>query len=301
MYVEFYILDNLIMNLLILRLAACMLGVKPVFWRITLCSSLGAVYALSALFIPWLLSPALKILLCFLMALGLPLQGIKNIFLQAGAVAISTFATGGLTYALALLTGGGFESGFLVASIPIRILLYTATVLTLLPNVIRRIRRKSIGLTLEMQVIIEHDGRTIYLNGLIDTGNSLRDPLTGMPGVLISCPPLYKYANSPVICHGAFSSNILYGFKPDSIKISGQDVSAFVFIADSQVQFSGGEFTALIPLDALPISYKNNSEEVKCKTNSGCLSSNWFKRFLATLSKAAAYFTSAPAKRFRHH
>ena len=257
MYVELYILDNWLMNVLILRLAACLMGLRSVFWRDLLFALLGALYALCSLFYPWLLHPVMKVVLCFIMAFSAKWQGVRAYLLHVGAVALSTFIAGGTAYALALLTGGDLSGGYIVASLPLRAIIYTAVLIAFLPNLLRRIRRERITSELQLPIVIEQDGNTFSLTGIVDTGSSLSEPVSALPGLLVCCNDLKKYANTPVITHGAFQCSVIYGFMPDRICISGQEVAAFIFLTESDLMFSGAVFQALIPPDALPIEYKN--------------------------------------------
>lgn len=268
MYVELYILDNWLMNVLILRLAACFLGLRPGFFRIALLSGVGAIYAVFALFFKLLLHPVLKIALCFIMAFSLKPDGARDYFIKTGVVALATLLAGGIAYALALAFGGESNGGLLIAPIPLRIIIYTAAILAFLPNLIRRIRRNRVSASLYADIIIEHEGELFSMTGFIDTGNTLKDPITALPGVLVFCPDLSKYAFTPLFAHGAFGQETILGFKPDRFIISGQEAAVMIYVANTDLPFSGAEFQALIPPDVLPFRFENNMEVVKCETHS---------------------------------
>ncbi len=302
MYVELYILDNLLMNALILRLAACICGIKARGLRIFILSFSGAIYALLALFFEWLMHPIAKLLLCAIMAIGLSFKCIREFLINCCAVFFSTLLAGGLTYASALSFGGSIKNGYIVTSIPLRVAICVISTLVFLPGFIRRIRRRLRQRSLKMNLVIKHEGEVFQFTALLDTGSSLHEPVSGLPGILVISEALKPFASVPVISGGAFcDGRIIYGFRPDSVSLEDQEITAFIFVADGNSECFYENITALIPQDAIPLTHEPKKEKALCTNVSGTAFYALLRRSLIALSKQAASIMSAQVKRCRRH
>lgn len=302
MYIELYILDNLLMNALILRLAACICGIEARGLRIFILSFLGAIYALLALFFERLMHPISKLLLCAIMATGLPFKCIREFLINCCAVFFSTLLAGGLAYAFALSFGGSMQNGYIVTSIPLRVAICVIATLVFLPSLIRRIRRRLRRRSLKMNLVIKHKGEIFRFTALLDTGSSLHEPISGLPGILVISDNLKPFASVPVISRGAFcDGRIIYGFRPDSVSLDGHEIVAFIFVADGNSEYFCDNITALIPQDAIPLTHEPKKEKALCTNASGTAFYALLRRSLIALSKQAASIMSAPVKRCRRH
>ena len=134
---ELFVLDNLLMDLLMLRLAAAIgaLRLRPV--AAVLAAFLGAVYALLSMSaLPQLTAPVPKLLLCA--AASLPLVSAPRDLPRALlSLLAAACLTGGLMMALCLLLGGSLSGGALIGTVPLRVALLGAATAALLPRPVR--------------------------------------------------------------------------------------------------------------------------------------------------------------------
>lgn len=243
MYLELFLLDDLLLNLLILRLAAAFVSVRPPIYRICAVSlAASGLSAAAAYLLPFLRSPLFRLPLLALMALGLPGRSPKAFLMNAASVLVSTFLSGGAALAAAYLTGGGVKEGFISGGITVRIFLMTAFAVSFLPRCIRGLLRRRVKNAARAKVVLLHDGVPRSFSALVDTGNSLVEPLSGLPVAVVSCRALRAYARLPIPVVTAAGRTVLYGFMPDRFSVNGREVACVVAVANEK---TGAE--AIVP------------------------------------------------------
>lgn len=244
MYIELFLLDNLLMNLIILRLASAMLSARAGFIRSGLFALTGAVAAaLGAGGVKLLLSPAAKLGLTALMSLALPAKGVKRRALAFLAAFVSAAAVGGAVMLAALLIGGELRFGAVYSGLSLRAALIGGAFAAFLPNIIRRLlsRRVAQDQTVRLRVLLK-TGEVIECAALIDSGNLLVEPVSALPVIVLSAK---KYANAanaaeiPIPARTAGGACTLKALKPRSVDVNGASVNALI-------AFSGAN-TALVP------------------------------------------------------
>ena len=182
-YIDLLFLLNLTANYLLLLAAGRMCGRVLRRWLLALAAALGAGYA-CALFFPglgWLAAPPCRVCAGVLMALtayggqkGLP--RVTLCFFGASA------ALGGLVWAAELLGGHSLslERGVLYSYVDLRLLLVLLVlcygVLSYLTD--RAFRHRAAELA---AVTIRLGGAAVTLTALLDTGNTLTDPVDNSP------------------------------------------------------------------------------------------------------------------------
>lgn len=249
MYFELFLLDDLLLNLLILRLAAALVSVRPPMLRMSAAALLSALASAAAAFLaPVLRSPPFRLPLLLLLTfgiseLGLPFKKPKVFLKNAGAVLFATFAAGGCAVVIAVITGGGMENGFLRGGIGLRTALLIAVCASFLPSAARRLLRRRLANGSTAEVVLLHDGRLRRFTALVDTGNSLFEPVTGLPVAVVRCPELRRYAVTPIPAETAAGRTVLMGFRPEGFSVNGKEVACVVAVTES-----GGR-EAIIPPD----------------------------------------------------
>lgn len=229
MYIELFLADNFLLNLLIVRLAAAMLSVRPPLHRAIGCSAAASVIAALAAFrFPLLLNPVFRAPLLFLMSLALPFRGTRAFFIAALAVLASTLTVGGCALAVACIFGGGIVNGGISGGITLRAAVITAVCAAFLPRAARRLLRRSVRNSNSVSVVILQGGFLRRFTALVDTGNTLREPVSGLPVVVIRCRALEKYAVLPISVSTAAGSSELKGFFPEKISVNGVETACFV-------------------------------------------------------------------------
>lgn len=236
MYIELFLLDNILMNLLMLRLACALLSVKLSGLKGFIISFLGALYAaFGVASSPFLLSPVMKLVTLLLMALALPFHSLKTYGIAVAALFFSAVVTGGTVLLIAICGGGSVDGGTIYAGIPLRTMLIGALAASFLPRLVRRIlsRRVSDGSLVRLSIC--DFGCEVECAALVDTGCLLTEPVTGLPVVIINkkkYPLLADRAVLPVPIHTASGEGMLFAVIPTSVCINGTEVSAAVAFAD---------------------------------------------------------------------
>lgn len=245
MYIELFLLDNLLMNLIILRLASAMLSTRASILRTTLFALGGAaVAALGAGGATLLLSPFAKLILTALMSLALPARGAKRRLLAFFAAFVSAAAVGGAVMLIALILGGEMRFGAVYSGLSLRTALIGGALASFLPNAIRRLicRRIENSQTVRLSILLK-TGEKIECAALIDSGNLLYEPVSALP-VIVLCSKKYqaaaKRADIPIPARTAGGGCTLYALKPRLILLNGAEVDALIAFSEAK--------TALVPL-----------------------------------------------------
>ena len=167
----------------------------------------------------------------------------------------SAFA--GAVYGISLLSGAevrGMLSGASLKTLALSFGLCYAAVRLFFGRFLKRRERCVV------EAKIELCGKTVSLQALRDTGNSLFDPLSGSrillaePGALASlfAPPLVlPLPDDPAACFRVLSSHpvlsrrlLLVCFRPDAVTVEG--VAEQYLVALSPTPLGGGEYSALV-------------------------------------------------------
>lgn len=216
--IELFLLDNLMMNYLTLRLASAFYGCGARQWRLAAGAAFGAVYALiSMAWLPILRAFVPKLLLGLAMALPLMerLRTYPKAFL---CLLLSACLMGGVMFSILLLFGGEFYNGAYVSTVPARIALLSICVCACLPRVIVGVLYAVRQRKLTIRMRIRFADRTIDLLALIDSGNLLTEPLSGLPVIVLRpglLPPM-RHAR-PVAYRTVNGTGLLYAARPPAL------------------------------------------------------------------------------------
>ena len=263
MYIELFLLDNFLMNLLTRRAAAAMLSRKMKGRRAALVSFAGAAAAAAAaaggtMFI----TLPVKLASTLLMALAFPPHSFRELMHSAAALFLSAAVAGGAVLLAALAFGGTLRGGVIYGAIPLRAALLGAAAAAFMPRSIRKIlsRRvrneqivhieyefaapssnrceknksshesKSSGIT-----ILKRDKRIFSAEclGIIDTGNALSEPISGLPVIVLGAKRHSEFAqaaNVPIPMRTAAGESLLFGLKPKKLLINGCPVEAILAV-----------------------------------------------------------------------
>ena len=214
--IEWFLLDNGMMNYLILRIACVMCGGRARHGRMLLFAAFGAGYALLSM----TRAPVLKLFLPKLLLGGVMAVALierPRAFLKAlVCLYLAACMMGGVMLGLLMLFGGSFRGGAYVGTVPVRLALLCACVALVLPrcivSVLHAIRLRS----LHVRVMLRFDDRTLTLTALCDTGNLLIEPMSGLP-VMIVRPGLLPHDRKgrPVAFRSVGGSGLLTAIRPD--------------------------------------------------------------------------------------
>lgn len=228
-YIDVVWLTNFCMDAVILLAAAWMARRRVRWWKIAFGSVLGASYAL-LLLAPQAMEPAISMVakIAFSCLMVIVTFGPKNVleFLRFwGLFYLASFVVGGAAYALNALSGQTqmFGGMVLVAGKGLWDLNITnLAVITAVPVVyilgkiawkrLQRLKNREGNL---WQVQIRIDDFTAEFTGLLDTGNALSDPISGLPVAVVEWQALEPVL--PPVLIAAYKEN-----RDVTMELSGQ-------------------------------------------------------------------------------
>jgi len=196
-YLDIVILENIVINYLILLVTSKFIKYRSSNLRLLLGAAFGAAYLVAMILLPDMkvyTTVFSKFLLSIAMvAAAFNFKKLKA-FLKALVVFYATtflFAGAGFTLMFLNREWGVVKNGVLMTPLSLlntkwsELLLAFAVAFIILRVVWDVIQSKFVREKPMVQLIISFDSKATMLNALIDTGNSLHDPLTNMPVVVV--------------------------------------------------------------------------------------------------------------------
>ena len=192
-YIEYAIIDNLVINYLILKTASASVKVKTNFLRLFISSCLGtAVAVVLPLFtLNERVLLFVKVLLAFIMPLIISkYANIKNYFSVVALFILFTFLCGGFILALLSFAVIDYKENYIlsydsVLPIGLSVLIVYALSKTMIKLSFIVLKERNLQPFLRRCIIVI--GKTKYkVLGFIDSGNGLYDKKTGLPIIVAS-------------------------------------------------------------------------------------------------------------------
>lgn len=268
-YLDSLFLLNFLLDYLLLLLSGRILGRPLARKRILLGAVFGAGYAAAVFYpgFPFLAHPSVR------MAAGVGMvmlaYGRQRRLLRGVVVffALSAAFAGGL-YALSFLQWGvQVYGGFFVPTLDLkRILFFAALAYCVFSLFCRKLGRHSASEMLD--VVVHLEGRKTRLRALLDTGNTLSDPMTGQRALVAEgealralLPPEADLANPAVgfsalrppgrFCLLPYRSvgvagGLLLGMRVDSIEVNGKTISTNLVALSPTPVSETGQYQALL-------------------------------------------------------
>ena len=193
-YVDVLFMINLIVNILILEATGLIMREETKWQKSLLSASFGALYATVIFFarINSFLSLFSKIIVSLaLVFLCFGFVSKKRFLRLLSGFYISSFIFGGSMIAVLSLTdigakmGAVYSNGAFYMNIPWQLLFSSSAITYFLIMFFARVRKRKIekqAIFRDLTIYIQ--GREINIKAIIDTGNSLCDPITGMPVIV---------------------------------------------------------------------------------------------------------------------
>lgn len=193
-YADILFLINFAINFPVLYMTGKTARLHPPLWRLTVGALLGAVYAV-LMFFPRLsfgYSAVAKILFSLLtVAVTFNIRGVRLYIKTVGFFYLVTFCLGGSVMALFYFTGAGIrlgavvKNGVLYMNLPWKTLLLSVGISYCILAVGWRFLQNRLSReNMIRKVGIFWDGREVWLDALLDTGNALCEPFSGAPVII---------------------------------------------------------------------------------------------------------------------
>lgn len=250
--IELFLIDNLLMDLLMLRLAAAIGGLKLRPWLAIVIALIGALYALlSMTAMPVLNSLPCKLALCAVASIPL-MHSWRDALRAVLALLAAACLMGGLLLGLCLMLGGTLSGGALIGTVPLRIALFGAAGVWMLPRAVRSFLTAFRNRNKQVLLRVVLDDRTLDIKAIADSGNLLTEPISGKPVIIIdrSLMPETK-GGRPVPYATLDGDGLLYAIRPRLVQAYVGGWHAIdALIAASVVQINGTQ--AIIDSALLP-------------------------------------------------
>lgn len=207
-YLDVILLENLCMNYIILFATGLIHRVEIKGWRIFLASLLGGIYAILS-FAPVLevySNIIFKILLSVVMVyIAFKPLNVKLLFKELIIFYLVSFAFGGCAFALLYFIRPQdilARNGVLTGTYPIKIAFLGGIVGFVIVNIAFKIvKGKFSKKDMFCDVTIFFKEKTTKIRALIDTGNLLKDPISGMSVIVVEALSLEEMLPKEIILH----------------------------------------------------------------------------------------------------
>ena len=289
-YIDIIIVENLIMNYIILYATGIISKNKISYIRIFFASLIGAIYAISEyiLKINIYSNIFLKMILSIIIIyVAFYPQNVKNMCKQLVIFYVTTFTFGGVaTYLIYVLKPQNIimKNGMYVGTYVLKVIFIGAIVGTIILLIaFKLVKNKITKKDMICKIKIKINGKEKVLDTMVDTGNMLKEPITGTPVAVIEKTSLYDLLpkeilnNTESILGGDFKkipeeikkeyisklkiipfaslgkqNGMLVGIKPEKIKIineqTEEEKNAIIGIYNKSLT-KKGEYNALIGID----------------------------------------------------
>lgn len=193
-YVDIIFLENTVMNFIILYATGIILKLRISIWRMALSSVIGAIYVAIGyvISIEYFVNIFGKILLSVTMIFtAFNPKGFKTIIKELIIFYLTTFTFGGVaTYLIYVIKpqGKAFAGKYALKIIFVGALIGT----TILVLAFKMVKNKVTKKDMLYKIKIKFNGTEKILNAIIDTGNMLREPISGLPVAVIEKEVLYN-------------------------------------------------------------------------------------------------------------
>ena len=289
-YIDIIIVENLIMNYIILYATGLISKSKKSYLRMFLASLIGAIYATLEyvlkvnIYSNIILKTILSIIIVYVAFYP---QNAKKMCKQLVLFYVTTFTFGGIaTYLIYVLKPQNIiiKNGMYVGTYVLKVIFIGAIVGTIiLAAAFKMAKNKLTKKDMLCKVKIRLNGKEETVEAMVDTGNMLKEPITGTPVVVVERNSLYELLpkeilnNTESILGGDFEkipeeikkeyvpklklipfaslgkqNGMLIGIKPEKIEIineqTEEEKNAIIGIYNKSLT-KKGEYNALIGID----------------------------------------------------
>lgn len=205
-YLDVILLENLCMNYIILFATGLIHKVKIKAWKLFVASLIGGIYSILSF------APVLKIYTNFLFKVILSVvmvyisfhpQNVKQLFKELIIFYLVSFAFGGCAFALLYFIRPQdilARNGVLTGTYPIKIALLGGIVGFVIVNIaFKVVKGKLSKKDMFCNISIFINGKEKEIKAFIDTGNLLKDPISGIPVIVVEVSELEEMIPKEIV------------------------------------------------------------------------------------------------------
>lgn len=224
-YIDVIIVENLIMNYIILYATGTISKVKISYLRIFCSSLIGAIYAITEytfklnIYSNIIIKTILSVIIIYV---AFNPQNIKKMCKQLIIFYVTTFTFGGIaTYLIYVLKPQNIiiKNGMYVGIYVLKVIFIGAIIGTIILFIaFKQVKSKITKKDMICKIKIKINGKEKTLDAMVDTGNMLKEPITGTPVAVVERTSLYDLLPKEILNN---TESILGGdFKniPEDIK-----------------------------------------------------------------------------------
>ena len=264
-YIDIIVVENLIMNYIILYATGLISKSKISHLRIFLASAIGAIYAIMgyisklSIYSNMLVKIILSIIIVFVAFYP---QNIKKLCKQLVLFYLTTFTFGGVaTYLIYVLKPQNIviKNGMYVGTYVLKVIFIGAIVGTIILIIAFKFAKNKITKKdMICKVKIKMNGKEVELDTMVDTGNMLKEPLTGNPVVVVEKTSLYDLIPKEILNN---TESILGGdFEKIPEDIKNEYISRLKIIPFSSLGKQNGMLIGIKP-EKLEVINEQSEEE----------------------------------------
>ena len=205
-YLDIIFFENVLMNYIILYACGIIIKSNIKKWKILISSLIGAVYTIVMYLniIPAASNVLMKFLLSIIMVyVALYPQNVKKLCKNLVIFYLTSFVFGGCVFALMYIVKpqmAQIKSGVFVGTYPIKIAIAGGVVAFIVIQLGFKFAKTKLRKNdMIYELIINLFENEIKINGMLDTGNLLREPITGMPVIIVEKDALGKLIPSVIL------------------------------------------------------------------------------------------------------
>ena len=268
-YIDVIIVENLIMNYIILYATGTISKVKISYLRIFCSSLIGAIYAITEytfklnIYSNIIIKTILSVIIIYV---AFNPQNIKKMCKQLIIFYVTTFTFGGIaTYLIYVLKPQNIiiKNGMFVGTYVLKTIFLGAILGTVIIIIAFKIsKNKMTKKDILCQTKIKLEGKEITLNTMLDTGNMLKEPISGTPVIIVEKTSLYELMPKEILEH---TEEILGGdFEKIPEEIKNKYISKFKMIPFSSLGKQNGMLLGIKAekIEVLNENYKNDKKNV---------------------------------------
>ena len=224
-YIDIIIVENLIMNYIILYATGIISKDKISYTRIFFASLIGAVYAVTEYILKLNIysNILIKIVLSIIIVyVAFYPQNVKKMYKQLVMFYVTTFTFGGVaTYLIYVLKPQNIiiKNGMYVGTYVLKVIFLGAIVGTAILFVAFKLAKNKITKKdMICKIKIKINGKEKVLDAMVDTGNMLKEPITGTPVAVVERTSLYDLLPKEILNNTESILGGDFGKIPEDIK-----------------------------------------------------------------------------------